>query len=279
MPSASPASAWSGSRLSIVAPLALLPATCARALVVAGARPAVAVAAAFTTAAVFAAPAWGLGADAVFRIGLYTQASGVLFYPLALAYAAIYLGQGRGLGRAVGYGLLTGLCHPFIGLCLAPALLVLLPWLGVRALLRAATLLALVLAASAFFWLPILIHPGSFGGFPSRLPDGAGLSPSNLLELFVRGPLLDEGRWPVLSVTAVAAVGLAPWRRRSVVGISCPAFASSHRCSSRSRWRPRSPPATRSRPCARDGHRRAQEPWSPPRWRSSEPALPSGSGP
>jgi hypothetical protein len=202
-------------KLAIVLPLALLPATVARALIVAGGRPGGAALAALASACVFAAPPWGLGPDAVFRLGLFTQPFGLVFAPLAVAHGARVLGaRSRSFGRAFGYALACGLCHPFVGACLVPALGVVLVCRRGAGTGRGLLLFGLVLAASAFFWLPILVESTSFGGFPARRADEAGLPPSALLDLLVRGRLLDEGRLPVLTAAGLGAVVAAAFLRR-----------------------------------------------------------------
>ena len=206
-------------KLAIVLPLALFPASVARALTVAGARPGGAALAALASASVFAAPAWGLGPDAVLRLGLFTQAWGLLFFPLALAYSARYLLEGRNLGRSLGYALACGLCHPFVAVCLAPGLGVLLACRRGRGFCRAALLLGLVLAASAFFWLPIVVDWTSFGGFPARRPDEAGIAAADFFGLLVRGHLLDEGRLPLVTIAALGAVVAAALRRDRWLGV------------------------------------------------------------
>jgi len=202
-------------KLGIALPLLLTPLTCYRALRVAGVDAARALGGAMAVSCVLGASQWGLGADSMFVTGLYTQAWAILFYPLALAYGARYLGEGTGVGRAAGYAVLAGLCHPFIAFCLAPAL-ALTPWwrAGVaRAALRAGILLAAVLAATAFFWLPILVHHDSFGGFPARLASESGIAPARFAGWLLRARFLDEARVPVLTLGVLGACVLAWWRR------------------------------------------------------------------
>lgn len=205
-------------KLCIAVPLALLPATTYRALRVAGVAKAEAVGAAFAIGFVFTPFKWGLGVDSLFTTGLYSQAWGVLFVPLAIVYADRYLRLGEGRGRAVGYALLVGLCHPFFGFALGPAIL-LTPWwrAGILTALRRGTiLLGLVLTASAFFWLPILVHYDSFGGFPARVADEAGIAPVRFVKVLVRGGFFDLGRVPAYTILLVPALALAVWRRSAV---------------------------------------------------------------
>ena len=203
-------------KLAIIVPLALTPLACVRALRVVGVGRGQALGGGLAVGCVLGASQWGLGTDSVFVTGLYTQAWAMLLYPLALAYGARWLLAGATPGRAVGYAVLTGLCHPFVAFCLAPAL-ALVPWWAaargggrvvLRAIGRAALLLGLVLAATAFFWLPILVHHDSFGGFPARLPSEAGLAPGTFMLWLVNGWFLDAQRPALLSV-ALALVVLA----------------------------------------------------------------------
>ncbi len=201
-------------KLAIIVPLALTPLACVRALRVVGVGRVHALGGGLAVGCVLGASQWGLGTDSVFVTGLYTQAWAMLFYPLALAHGARWLLVGATPGRAVGYAVLTGLCHPFVAFCLAPAL-ALVPWWAarggggrvvVRALGRAALLLGLVLVATAFFWLPILWHHDSFGGFPARLPSEAGIAPGTFMWWLVNGWFLDAQRPPVMSVALALVV-------------------------------------------------------------------------
>ncbi|MCC6994873.1 MAG: hypothetical protein IT370_09715 [Deltaproteobacteria bacterium] len=216
-------------KLAILVPLALTPLTCVRALRVVGVGRLHALGGGLAVGCVLGASQWGLGTDSVFVTGLYTQAWAILFYPLALAYGARWLLAGATPGRAVGYAVLTGLCHPFVAFCLAPAL-ALVPWwaaaaargggrAAARALGRAALLLGLVLAATAFFWLPILVHHDSFGGFPARLPSEAGIAPGTFMWWLVHGWFLDAQRPALMSgalalvvVAALVVLGRGLWR-------------------------------------------------------------------
>lgn len=207
--------------LSLALPFVLLPLACWRAgrLVGLGRAEAFGVAAAMT--AVASSNTWGLGLDSTLTRGIYTQAWAMLFYPLALAHGWRWLQGGRGLAATTIHALLCGLSHPFIAVCLAPAL-VLTPWwrAGWRvALGRAALLAAAVLAASAFFWLPILVTYDHFGGFPNRGNSEQGIPPVELLRLLVTGEILDHDRVPVLGVLVAAAVAIAIARRHAVLGV------------------------------------------------------------
>ena len=202
-------------KLAIAAPLILLPLTCYRALRVSGLAAAPALGGAAAAGFVFGPSPWGIGADAIFTAGLFTQPWALLFFPLALAYATRYLADADYLGRAVVYTLLTGLCHPFFAVALLPALGVAAWWRNgtAPAAVRAALLLALVLAVSAFMWLPILVHYDSFGGFPLRRAGEAGMRPGELIGVLLRGELLDWSRPSLLSLLLIAAPWVA-WRHR-----------------------------------------------------------------
>ncbi len=204
-------------KLAIALPLVLLPLSCYRAVRVSGLAAPPALGAAAAAGFVFGPSPWGLGADAIFTAGLFTQPWALLFFPLALAYAARYLAGADYLGRAVVYTLLTGLCHPFFAVALLPALAVAAWWRNgtAPAAVRAALLFALVLVVSAFMWSPILVHYDSFGGFPLRRPGEAGMSPGELLGVLLRGDLLDWSRpLSLLSLLLIAAPWVA-WRRRA----------------------------------------------------------------
>ena len=144
----------------------------------------------------------------MFVQGLWTQAWGTLFYPLALAYTLRHLEDGDALGRAMTYGLLTGCSHPFLAISLVPAVLVTGPY-HARAVRRGLVLAFVVLVASAFFWFPIVTGFDDFGAFPFRLEVEAGMPPGELWRLVRHGTLLDHGRLPVLQTFVFVALGFS----------------------------------------------------------------------
>src|SRR3989441_913193 len=198
-------------KICISLPVLLLPVSCYLALVALELPRPAAVGGATAAGLAFGLSSWGLGIDSLFTAGLYTQAWGMLFSPVAVAYSSRFLTTGNHLGVATLLVLLTGLCHPFVGFCLF-FVVPIVPWWrrGVRAgLARVGILAASALAASAFFWLPILVHYDSFGGFPTRLPSESGLAPKTFLTLLLAGKLLDNGRLPVLTALLVPAAVVA----------------------------------------------------------------------
>jgi hypothetical protein len=218
-------------KLSIAAALIASPLTTWRALVAAGVERVEALAAGAAVALVSSTSHWGIGVDSIFTTGLYTQAWAVVWFPLAAVATLCFLRDGVGRGRAVGWSLLTGLCHPFLGVALVPVVIAaaltgrgLVPWR--TALVRATVLLAIVLAASAFFWLPVLVHYDAFGGFPARVSGEEGLAPAAFAGTLVRGALLDGGRAPILTVLVGAALVMAVRER----GVLRPLLAAAGAC-------------------------------------------------
>jgi hypothetical protein len=204
-------------KLMVAVPLVLLPVSTYTALRALRFLRTEALGAALTVGLVCGKSPWGLGIDSVFTMGLYPQAWAMLCWPLALAYGVRFLGEGQCLARAVFLIHATGLCHPLVGVSLVPALLVAPWWRGDagtkrRAAGRGAVLLALGLAASAFFWVPMLVYYNAFGGFPQRAASEGGMALGRFVHQLATGMLLDDGRWPVL--TALVGVGMvtAVWR-------------------------------------------------------------------
>src|SRR5439155_5186563 len=198
-------------KICISLPVYLLPVSCYLALIALELPRPAALGGATAAGLVFGFSTWGLGIDSLFTTGLYTQAWGMLFYPLAVAYGSRFLASGNHLGIATLLVLLTGLCHPFIGFCLV-FVVPIVPWWrqGARTGLARIGILAVgALAASAFFWLPILVHYDSFGGFPARLSSESGLAPQKLLTLLLAGKVLDNGRLPILTALLVPAAVVA----------------------------------------------------------------------
>jgi hypothetical protein len=196
-------------KVMVAMPLALLPVTTYVALRTLRFLRSEALGAAFAVGLVCSESPWGLGLDAVFTLGLYPQAWAMLVWPLALAAGIRFLAEGQSLARAVLLALATGFCHPLIALALGPALVAAPWWHGAaapkwRMIGRGVALLALVLAASAFFWVPILVYYDAFGGFPQRAASEHGIALGRLIHRLATGTLLDHGRWPVLT----AGVGL-----------------------------------------------------------------------
>jgi hypothetical protein len=200
-------------KISLVAPMVLLPMTTYRALRVAGVPAMTSAVTAACAAFIYSTSSWGHGFDSMFTTGIWTQHWAMVFLPLALAYGAQWMVHERHLTRALIYALLVGLCHPFIALALGLALPLARWWAGhrglKRGLARGAVLAALALAVSAFFWLPILVHYDSFGGFPSRHLAEHGMSAHEQLRMMVSGDMIDRGRLPILALGFGLAVLLA----------------------------------------------------------------------
>lgn len=204
-------------QLSLALPIALFPVAVYAALRRTGFGRGEALAAACAAGVVRAAApwrGWGLEAESVWVSGLGPQAWAMAGFPLAAAWGWRVLKTGRGWGWAAAWGLAVGVAHPMVGVALVPALAA-LPWwrAGIgRAAARGTALLGIVLAASAFFWLPIVVHREGFGGFPMRAESERGIGVWAFLRTLGTGGLLDDGRWPVL--TAGVAVAIAAAARR-----------------------------------------------------------------
>jgi hypothetical protein len=205
-------------KVSLVAPMVLLPLTTYRALRVAGVPALSSAVTAACAAFIYSTSTWGHGFDSMFTTGIWTQHWAMVFLPLALAYGAQWLVHERHLARALGYALLVGLCHPFIAIALGLVLPHVSWWRGhggwLRGLGRGAVLAVLALAVSAFFWLPILVHYDAFGGFPARHLAEHGMSATEQLDLMVSGDMIDRGRLPILALGFALAVLLSmvpPW--------------------------------------------------------------------
>jgi hypothetical protein len=161
---------------------------------------------------------FGLGLSSTLANGLYTQAWGALFMPLALG--SLYrrlLGREPGVARPAVLMALTLLCHVFLALyCgIAAASMVVVQreglWRRARALVGAGTWTAL---ASAFWLVPFLVNLDYQGGLPWKHESENGYPPSSLLSWTFDGDFFDHGRLPWL--TALFAIGLVlAWRRRA----------------------------------------------------------------
>jgi hypothetical protein len=152
---------------------------------------------------------WGLGADGVFGVGLYTQAWALVCFPLAVAHGARYVRGSAGAGPALVWIALAAHCHPLVGI----AALVAIACFGWRVIVLG----ALALVATAPLWVPLLTDRAGFGGFPFRQPDEAGSPPQRFLLAYAKGYVLDAARPPILSLLALAAA-LVPRARRLLVG-------------------------------------------------------------
>lgn len=213
-------------QLGIFVPLVLAPFAAYRALRVSGADRWVALGAAVAIPYAIGNSRWGHGADGTFTVGLYTQLWALVAFPLALAHAARWIDEARGLGPAVAWGLFVGLCHPFAGITLGIGLAAGTPWAMFtewraqrspwRALLRLAILGGLLVVGSVCAWLPVLVDYDGFGGFPHRVADEIGPGFVKLWSWATHGQLLDQGRLPVLTtlLPMVAVLARAPWLPR-----------------------------------------------------------------
>ncbi len=202
-------------QLGVFVPLVLVPLAGYRGLRAMGASPWPAVAGALALAFCSSPSKWGGGVNGVFLVGLYTQAWALCVFPLALGHAVRWLHKGQGLGAAVGWGALVGLCHPIAGVALGAGLVaaVLPMCFHVRPRwappLRLLALGALLLIASSAAWLPVLVDYDGFGGFPARVKGEDGPGFALLGTWLVDGYLFDAWRWPLVSGLAMIAVPAA----------------------------------------------------------------------
>ncbi len=215
-------------KLTIAAALVALPLTIYRGLRIIGLGELAAAAGALGASTLYATSGWGAGIDSLFSNGLYTQAFALVFYPLALAYAARFMLEGECFGRAVIYTLLTGFCHPFIAVAITPPLLF-LPWWRIGlwdSLRRGSLLFAGALLGAAPLWLPIVVHYDAFGGFPERVAGEDGIAFSSFVAEFGRGAFFDVSRRAVTTVVIVAALPLVLLRRaRPIIPLYLAGFA------------------------------------------------------
>ena len=161
---------------------------------------------------------FGLGLSSTLANGLYTQAWGALFLPLALG--SLYrrlLGQEPGAARPALLLTLTLLSHVFLALyCgIAAGLMVVVKreglWRRARALFVIGAWTAL---ASAFWLVPFLANLDYQGGLPWKHESENGYPPLSLLRWTFTGAFFDHERLPWL--TALFVIGLAlAWLRRA----------------------------------------------------------------
>lgn len=109
-------------QLAIFMALILVPAAAYRAVRVAGGSSWQALGAAIAVPCAVGSSRWGHGTDGTFTVGLYTQLWALAAFPLAFAHATRWLETRRGLAPALGWSLIVGLCHPFVGVALSVAL-------------------------------------------------------------------------------------------------------------------------------------------------------------
>ncbi len=215
-------------QLSVVLPLVLAPACAYKAMRLLGATPWQAAVAAFCVGYMNGASRWGSGNAGTFQVGLYTQTWALCFFPIALAYAALWMTKGKHLAASIAWGAFVTLCHPFAGVTLgfavfaaflaqlvlfpfdlvlaavAPKLPTKLAWLRDRwaqpperfatvlpELLRGALLAVGLGLAVMPVWLPLVIDSEGFGGFPHRVSDEVGPGFAVLGKWYVNGELLD----------------------------------------------------------------------------------------
>ncbi len=215
-------------QLSILVPLALVPAAGYRALRVLDVEPWPALGGGVAIAFTLSNSKWGHGADGVFAVGLFTQVAAFAAFPLALAHGIVWLRRGEHLASAIAWGAFVGMSHAVAGMALGAALvpiaittaaaqaLARLPgWpypapaaqqAAWRPLVRVTILGAALLVASAAAWLPTVIDYAAFGGFPHRLPDEAGPGFRKLGRWLASGRFLDDGRRPILTALAPLAL-------------------------------------------------------------------------
>ena len=224
-------------QLSVVLPLVAAPACAYKGMRLLGATPWQSAVAAFCVGFMNGASRWGAGNAGTFQVGLYTQTWALCAFPLALGYAYQWMTKGKHLAAAIAWGAFVFLCHPFAGITLAFA--VLAAWFGQIVLLgfewlyaaaepmssakasaqqRQRTLLpelargailggALVLTWMPV-WLPLLIDPEGFGGFPHRVGDEVGPGFRMLARWWTNGEILD---WLDPKANLGVRIGLLTW--------------------------------------------------------------------
>jgi hypothetical protein len=151
--------------------------------------------------------------------GLQTQLLASVLVPLALARGVVWLREGRGFALAGGLLALTLLAHLLFGYLTGVALLVagvaLTRSVGWRPIaLRVAALALPVGLLSAFFLVPLLLDSSAIlhsRWEPAWKWDSFGHE--RVLSWMIDGALWDHGRWPLLTLWALAGLALAAWRR------------------------------------------------------------------
>lgn len=238
-------------QLSVVLPLVLAPAAAYKGMRLLGATPWQSAVAAFCVAFMNGASRWGAGNAGTFQVGLYTQTWALCFFPIALAYAALWMTKGKHLAATIAWSALVTLCHPFAGIMLGFAAisawfatLVLLPfdflfaaiarvlprkleWLKQRwierprrerdllpELLRGGLFAIGLLIAVMPVWLPLLIDSSGFGGFPHRVSDEVGPGFKRLAYWYANGEILD---WVPQNMRSPLQVAWLTWALPIVV--------------------------------------------------------------
>lgn len=236
-------------QLSVVLPLVLAPACAYKGMRLLGATPWQSAVAAFCVAFMNGQSRWGAGNAGTFQVGLYTQTWALCFFPIALGYAATWLTKAKHFAAALAWGAFVFLCHPFAGITLAFAVLaawfaqlVLLPfdhlfaylapklpyrlsWLAQRwaeppnrvvldEFVRAAILGIGLLVTWMPVWLPLLVDPEGFGGFPHRVSDEVGPGFAGLAKWYANGELLD---WVPKDLRGAIQVAWLTWALPVVV--------------------------------------------------------------
>jgi hypothetical protein len=213
-------------QLSVVLPLVLAPLCAYKGMRLLGATPWQSAIAAFAVAFMNGESRWGSGNAGTFQVGLYTQTWALCAFPIALGYAARWVGQGKQLASAIAWGAFVFFCHPFAGITLGVAVLTAwlaqpillafdhllraiapapeskLGWLGERwrhpprrviwpELIRGAILAGAFGIAWMPVWLPLVVDIEGFGGFPHRVSDEVGPGFAGLAKWYANGAILD----------------------------------------------------------------------------------------
>ncbi|HEX5060679.1 MAG TPA: hypothetical protein VFV99_15025 [Kofleriaceae bacterium] len=238
-------------QLSVVLPLVLAPAAAYKGMRLLGATPWQSVVGAFCVGFMNGASRWGAGNAGTFQVGLYTQTWALCAFPMALGYAYLWMTKGKRLASTIAWSAFVTLCHPFAGItlgfaalaawfatfvllpfdylfaALAPKLTGRLTWLGKRWAeppRRAKEILPELVRGGLFFiglviavmpvWLPLVIDPQGFGGFPHRVGDEVGPGFKTLAHWYANGEILD---WLAPSAGLGTRLGLLTWSLPLVV--------------------------------------------------------------
>jgi hypothetical protein len=152
-------------------------------------------------------------------LGLFTQAVGMWFLPLALSSSFVAVRTGRSSGKATVFMTLTTLSHLALGtMALMAAGIFALSQLRElpRRLARHAILAAVTIAASSYSLVPILRDFAYYNVsalVPSWKYDSFGHA--TVLAWLVQGQLFDFQRFPILTILAGGGFLWVAWRARN----------------------------------------------------------------
>jgi len=153
--------------------------------------------------------------------GLFNQATGMIFAPLAIGYTYSVLKNNRGWIPAYLFSVLALLSHVITGFIVILSVVIMIftsfklsdIW---KRGLRLIKLFALVGLTTAYFYIPIMINSKYQGfSFFETLPKLESYGHREIITRLINGDILEKGRFPIITLFTICGAFLAFKKRKN----------------------------------------------------------------